>query len=266
MSEKPIGIFDSGVGGLTVYREVCRLLPLEEVIYLGDTARVPYGTKSADVVLKYALQDSLFLMDLGVKLIVIACNTATACALPYLRERLRVPVIGVIEPGAQAALAMSKGRRVGIIATEGTIRSGAYEKALRAIDASVQCFGCATPLLVPLVEENIVQPAIIDPILRHYLSDMKKFDPDSLILGCTHYPILADSIGGFMGSGVTLVDSATTTAREVASVLMREGLISSGRTAPPSRKIFVTDAPERVRAIAERILGVEHSAIELAEV
>lgn len=263
-SDRPIGIFDSGVGGLTVYREICRCLPQENVIYLGDTARVPYGTKSTETVVRYALQDSLFLLDQGVKLIVVACNTATACALPYLQDRLRVPVMGVIAAGARAAL-RDGAQRVGIIATDGTIRSGAYEKALRQLNPTVECFAQATPLLVPLIEESIADSKVILPVLEYYLSGLREKNLDALILGCTHYPILFPALSTYMGAGVRLVDSASTTAANVVELLQRGNLLRGSNHLPVQRKIYVTDAPGRVSEIAGRILGTDAIDIQRVE-
>lgn len=259
-NSQPIGIFDSGVGGLTVFRAIRNLLPSESLVYLGDTARVPYGTKSSEVVLRYALENSLFLLDQGVKMIVVACNTATACALSYLQDRLKVPVIGVIDPGARAAIAATRSGRVGIVATEGTIRSAAYDEALRSLKNDVQILSKPAPLFVPLIEENAAPTNVTEAIINYYLHDVRAFNPDTLILGCTHYPLLAPAIAGYMGDGVTLVDSALTTALEVKAVL-EEKRLSTGAACnadgsnASSTRICVTDAPERVSQIAARFLG-----------
>lgn len=260
-SQKPIGIFDSGIGGLTVFKELTELMPLEHFVYLGDTARVPYGTKSADVVLKYALQDSLFLLDHGVKLIVIACNTASAYALDYLQDKLEVPVMGVIEPGARAGLAATKNRRIGIIGTEGTIRSGAYESVLKKMSGRVFCLSKATGLFVPLVEEGVHQPEILKPIFHHYLSDFLVHDIDTLILGCTHYPLLKDTLQDFFGPQMTLVDSARATAQTVKQKLSELRLICDEKT-KEDNQIFVTDAPDRVFRIAKTFLKNSNAAIQ----
>lgn len=253
-ADKAIGIFDSGVGGLTVYRELARLLPQESLLYLGDTARVPYGTKSREVVLKYALQNSLYLLDQGVKLIVVACNTASAFALPYLQARLKAPVLGVIEPGAWAAVTRTKNSRVGIIGTEGTIRSGAYESALHKLRPAISCVARATGLFVPYIEENLTTPELLTPLFDHYLKSMKTSGVDTLILGCTHYPLLKAPLETYLGPGISLVDSAETTAHAVYELLQVQGLASSGEKSAVNR-VCVTDAPERVANIAERFLG-----------
>jgi len=251
---KPIGIFDSGVGGLTVYKELKQLLPNERFIYLGDTARVPYGTKSKDIVIKYALQDSLFLLEKEVKFIVVACNTASAFALEFLQDRLRVPVMGVIEPGARAAVSVTANNRVGIIGTEGTIGSQAYENKLKALSDKIICFSKATGLFVPLVEEAITQDEILHSIFDHYLKDFKANDIDTLILGCTHYPLLKSALKEYFGKSVTLVDSAVATAKVVQKELERTKLASS-KPSEQSDELNVTDSPERVQKIAHHFLG-----------
>lgn len=259
--QKPIGIFDSGIGGLTVFKELTELMPSERFVYLGDTARVPYGTKSADVVLKYALEDSLFLLDHSVKFIVIACNTASAYALDYLQDKLAVPVVGVIEPGAQAGLAATKNFRVGIIGTEGTIRSGVYEKMLKKMSERIFCHSQAAGLFVPLVEEGVNHPNILGPIFQHYLSNFLAHDIDTLILGCTHYPLLKDALQNYFGPGMTLVDSAQATAQTVQKKLSELGLLTHEKGKPESQ-IFVTDAPDRVFRIAKAFLNCSNVPIQ----
>ena len=260
-SQKPIGIFDSGIGGLTVFKALTELMPSERFVYLGDTARVPYGTKSADVVLKYALQDSLFLLDHGVKGIVIACNTASAYALDHLQGKLTVPVMGVIEPGARAGLAATKNHRIGIIGTEGTIRSGVYESVLKKMSERIFCLSKATGLFVPLVEEGVQHPEILKPIFHHYLSDFLVHNIDTLILGCTHYPLLKDALQNFFGPSVSLVDSAQATAQAVQQKLRELELISHEKTKGDDQ-IFVTDAPDRVFRIAKSFLNGSNTAIQ----
>lgn len=251
--EAAIGIFDSGVGGLTVLAALCRHLPNENILYLGDTARVPYGTKSPEVVLKYALQDALFMLDRGVKAIVIACNTASAFALEYLQGRLKVPVIGVIEPGAAAAVAASAGGRIGIIGTEGTIRSQAYERVLKRLRPDVTIAARATPLFVPLIEEGLFTPAILKPVIHHYLSELKG-TIDTLILGCTHYPLLTPALEDYFSGQVKLVDSASAIAVAVADLLAKHALHSPQDKAGKV-EVCVTDAPERVKKIATAFLN-----------
>lgn len=255
MATRPqkIGVFDSGVGGLTVYKELLELLPDESFLYLGDTARVPYGIRSPETIRKYSLQNCLFLLEKGAELIVIACNTATASALPFLQSVLKVPVLGVIEPGVQTALATTRSKRVGVIATETTIRSGVYEEALKAHDANVVCVSLATPLFVPLVEEGMMSDAVLFPVFEHYLKALQQGGVDTLILGCTHYPILKPHLQRYLGGNIALVDSARAMAETV-----KDHLASFSEKAPPKKAeacLFVTDAPERVGRIAEKILG-----------
>lgn len=265
MSQRPqkIGVFDSGVGGLTVYKELLRLLPNESFLYLGDTARVPYGSRSPETIRKYSLQNCLFLIEKGAELIVIACNTATASALPFLQSVLKVPVLGVVEPGVQAALATTRNKKIGVIATEATIRSKVYEHALKAKDASVLCVSRATPLLVPLVEESLFHDKILTPIFEHYLGDFSD-TIDTLILGCTHYPILKTHMQNYLTDKVALVDSAVTMAGVVKNHL--DSLPIRTETTHGESHIYVTDAPERVRKIAEQILLNNHLNIEKVEV
>lgn len=255
MSQRPkkIGVFDSGVGGLTVYKELLELLPDESFLYLGDTARVPYGIRSAETIRKYALQNCLFLLEKGAELIVIACNTATASALPFLQSVLKVPVLGVIEPGVQMALRTTRSKRVGVIATETTIRSGVYETALKARDANLVCVSLATPLFVPLVEEGVLSDAVLFPIFEHYLGVLKQSNVDTLILGCTHYPILKPHFERYLGDKIALVDSARTMAETVKDHLA--GFSDKPSPSKNAASLFVTDAPERVGRIAEKILG-----------
>ena len=263
---KPIGVFDSGVGGLTVYRALKHLLPHESFVYLGDTARVPYGTKSAETVMRYALQDSLFLLDHGVKLIVVACNTASAVSLEYLRDRLKVPVIGVIEPGVDAALRVTKNNRVGIIGTEGTIRSHVYEKELLKKNQSVFCLAKSTSLFVPIIEEGIRDDSILNPVFDFYLKDFLKSDLDTLILGCTHYPLLKDKLVSYFHNKISLVDSAEATAKAVSSLLKSDALAASQSQSVVPDRVFVTDAVQRVESIAGSFLNDLTVSISKAEI
>lgn len=251
--EAAIGIFDSGVGGLTVLHALLDVLPHEHVVYLGDTGRHPYGTKSAETVTRYSVENAEFLLDRGIKLLVVACNTASAVALETLQTRVDVPVVGVIGPGARAAVDRTKNRRVGVIATEATISSGAYTAALRRLDGSVEVLTRACPLLVPLVEEGWTEGPIPTGVAETYLASLKKSGIDTLILGCTHYPLLKRVIGDVMGRRVTLVDSAEETARAVAAVLKREGLARARGAG--STGFFVTDVPDRFVRIGQRFLG-----------
>ncbi len=250
---RPLGVFDSGVGGLTVVRELRRQLPDESIIYLGDTARVPYGNKSAETVVRFAREDARFLVERGVKAIVIACNTASAHALGALREEFPVPVFGVIEPGVQAALRESVGGRIGIIGTAGTIASGAYQEALRRERPDALIMAEPTPLLVPLVEEAWLDHAATRLILDEYLAPFLTAGIDTLVLACTHYPLLREAIGAAAGPAVRLVDSASACAAQLAMAFGGGELVSG---LPPGRvELFLTDLPRGFSSVAGRFLG-----------
>ena len=250
----PIGVFDSGVGGLTVVKELTHRLPHESIIYFGDTARVPYGPKSAETVLRYSREATAYLMSRGVKAIVIACNTATAHAYDALRASLRVPVVGVIEPGARAAVAATKSGRVGVIGTAGTIRSGAYDYAVRQLLPDARVYAQPCPLFVPIVEEGWSTHEVANLAAREYLRPLHDVDIDVLILGCTHYPLLHPLLAEIMGPTVALVDSGAETAREVESTLAREQLLNPGGS-PPSIHFVASDSPLRFREVGRRFLG-----------
>jgi glutamate racemase len=263
----PIGIFDSGVGGLTVLRAVRERLPVEHIIYLGDTARVPYGTKSQATVERYAIEDTAFLASKGVKMIVIACNTASALARERLRREFALPLLSVVGPGARAAARATRTGRVGVIATEATIESGAYEHGIREAcgERKVEIFSRACPLFVPLVEEGETDSAIARVVAEQYLAPLREQQIDTLVLGCTHYPLLRRVIAETMGSGVTLVDSAEATAVETASLLAEKGLLNNQAGRGESR-FYVTDAARRFHRIAERFLGEPLDHLEAVEV
>jgi len=248
----PIGIFDSGVGGLTVMREIMNLLPGESILYLGDTARVPYGIRSPETVLRYSLENADFLTSKGIKLLVIACNTSSAVGIQLLRRELNMPVVGVIEPGARAAVRATRKKRIAVIGTETTIKSGAYERAIKAIDASVEVRGVACPLFVPLVEEGWLDGDVVRLVAERYLLPLKYGNFDTLVLGCTHYPMIKDVIADTVEA--TLIDSAIETAREVQKVLRGNNLMNRADRIP-IREFFVTDAPERFREMGRRFLG-----------
>lgn len=254
MPERAIGIFDSGVGGLTVLRELHRQVPAEFLIYLGDTARVPYGTKSAQTVRRYAQEAARFLNSQKVKLLVVACNTASAVALQDLAEIHRLPVVGVIEPGARRALEVTANGRVGVIGTEGTVRSGAYERALQAGDPAVEVFSAACPLFVPLAEEGWADHRVAHLAAVEYLASLLDRGVDTLVLGCTHYPLLKQTLQEVVGPGVTLIDSAEETAKEVARLLTREQLAQQDPSAGSTR-YFVTDLPDRFERVGGRFFG-----------
>jgi len=272
-SSLPVGIFDSGVGGLTVYRALHEHLPNERFVYLGDTARVPYGTKSLATVERYAVENARFLAQHGIKLLVVACNTASALALPAIRQSLKVGVVGVIGPGARAAVAASKGKSIGVIATESTVQSGAYTKAIAKVDQNAVVIERACPLFVPLAEEGWAEAEVAGAVAETYLQDLRS-QVDTLVLGCTHYPILKKVIQQMVGAQVELIDSGEATAVEVKALLREGGL---ARTTPPTGALerqlcddldhfYVTDAAERFGRVAERFLGSMPSRLEAVEV
>jgi glutamate racemase len=257
-----VGVFDSGIGGLTVAKEVIRQLPHESVIYFGDTARVPYGPKSPETVRRYSREIAEFLRDEGVKSIVIACNTATAHALTVLRDEMDMPVIGVAEPGARAAVAATSGGHIGVIGTVGTIKSGAYERAIRALDPDVVITARACPLFVPLVEEGWTDHDATRLIAREYLEPMLAAKIDTLVLGCTHYPLLKPMLREVLGPRVCLIDSAEETAAEAARTLDAANL-SAGADAEPVYRFIASDDPLQFLQLGQRFLG---GAIEGVEV
>jgi len=262
MSQRPIGIFDSGVGGLTVFKEIARLLD-EELIYLGDTARVPYGNKGAATVVRYALEAANFLLSRQVKMLVVACNTASAVALPFLEERFRVPVLGVIEPGARKAAAVTGNGRVGVIGTAATIGSGAYTRAIRACRPDIEIFTQACPLFVPLVEEGWVEHPVARLVAEEYLRPLAERGIDTLVLGCTHYPMLKKVLRGVLGEGVRLVDSGAETALTVTSILREQGLV---RPLPALRpRFFVTDSPAHFERVGGAFLGKRLAHVQRVE-
>ncbi|NLP05185.1 glutamate racemase [Candidatus Fermentibacteria bacterium] len=254
MSGAPVGIFDSGVGGLTVVREIQRQLPRESVVYFGDTARVPYGSKSPETVIRFSKELASFLLSKGVKMIVAACNTASSVSLPALEEFCPVPVIGVIEPGARAAAASTRNGIVGVIGTLGTISSGAYQNALRGIEGVKAVVAQPCPLLVPLVEEGWLDHEITTRVVEEYMKPLKSEGIDTLVLGCTHYPLLKPVFGRVLGPGVTLVDSAEAAAAAVARRLGEDVEGMPGERAPDYR-FYVSDIPLKFQEIAQRFLG-----------
>ena len=263
-NQGPIGVFDSGIGGLTVLKELLLRLPGESFVYFGDTARVPYGTKSAETVLKFSRENVTFLLDRGVKFIVVACNTASAGAVPRLQKEFRIPILGVIESGARAAVRMSKTSRIGVIGTAGTIRSGAYQKWIKELDPRVEVFAKECPLFVPLAEEGWVKGPVTQMVADHYLADFNGQDVDVLVLGCTHYPLLRGVISKSMGDGVALVDSAVETSKEVERALGEQGLRSS--EGGNGFTVYLSDIAPDFGLVAERILGREIPRILLRPV
>lgn len=255
-TELPIGIFDSGIGGLTVVRQIHKAMPNEDLVYLGDTARVPYGTKSPSTVVRFSCEDTQFLLQQNVKAVVVACNTASAWALPTLEKRFKVPIFGVIQPGVRAALEKSKTQRIGVIGTGATIRSKAYSSGLLARCDTAKVFTRACPLLVPLVEEGWTNHRVTRAILAEYLTPLRRHRIDTLILGCTHYPLLKPAIRATLGKGIHLVDSAESCARYVKERLEQLGLLNTTRRRTGSIQPFVTDETDRFADLAKRFLGV----------
>lgn len=257
----PIGIFDSGIGGLTVVKELIKLLPDENLIYFGDTARIPYGTKSRRLIQQYALEDAYFLLQYNIKLLVVACNSASSLALSVLQERLDIPVIGVVIPGAQAAVDLSINKRIGVIGTTATINSGAYSAQIKRLAPDAKIIGQPCPLLVPLVEEGWLDDYVTQLTLKEYLHDMMKENIDTLILGCTHYPLLEPVIRKVVGSEKHLIDSGRETAKAVKEVLMKEDMLNlKGKTA--QNKFFVSDIQEKFAEVGSRFLGQPLQNIE----
>jgi glutamate racemase len=263
-NSRPIGVFDSGIGGLTVVRALTHRLPHENIVYFGDTARVPYGPKSPQVVREYSVQDTEFLMSHDVKMIVVACNTVSSVALDLVMKRAGVPVVGVILPGAKAAAAATKNGRVGVIGTVGTIASNAYVNAIRLIDPAVTVFAQACPLFVPLAEEGWIEHPATELIVKEYLFALKREKIDTLVLGCTHYPILAGVIAKFLGDGVRLIDSGEAAAGEVGDTLGPGGL-KNPSGAKPLVQFFVSDIPHKFTEVGERFLGHKLGRIRRAE-
>jgi glutamate racemase len=258
-NNRPIGVFDSGIGGLTVLKEIMNILPKENTIYLGDTARVPYGIRSPETVIKYSFENTKFLFSRDIKLLVIACNTASSISLDAIKDSIAIPVIGVIEPGAKAAVRATRKKRVGIIGTDATITSDAYTNVIKSLDERIKVFGLPCPLFVPLVEEGWTEGDIATLVARRYLKTMQKRDIDTLVLGCTHYPLLRTVISKVMGRGVRLIDSAVETSHEIKKTL--EALkIMRKKKERPVREFYVTDSPEKFLKIGERFLEkkIEH--------
>lgn len=252
--DRPIGVFDSGIGGLTVVKALKEILPYEDIVYLGDTARLPYGTKSKEIITKFAFQDARFLLSRNVKLIIIACHTASSVALYELSRDLDVPVIGVIEPGARAAVSFTKNNRIGVIGTPATIQAGEYEKAIRKYKKNVEIIAKSTPLFVPLVEEGWVEHRITEMVIKEYLQPLKEDRIDTLLLGCTHYPLLKKPLQKFFGDKTILVDPGYQTALEAKNLLFKEKLIREEKRISLHR-FYLTDLSPNFKKIGESFLG-----------
>lgn len=251
----PIGVFDSGVGGLTVAREIMRQIPDESIVYFGDTARVPYGSKSKDTIIRYSRQIIRFMRTKGVKAIVIACNTASAYALETVEKELDIPIIGVINAGARTAVAATKNGKIGVIGTEGTINSGIYTEVMHQMRPDAEVFGKACPLFCPLVEEGLLHDSVTDEIASRYLSVLKGKYIDTLVLGCTHYPLLRSTVGRIMGEDVTLVNPAYETAIELKQLLEAKGLQCDPSAVTQEKyQFFVSDLAEKFTDFATSIL------------
>lgn len=254
MSDSPIGMFDSGLGGLTVMQQLVRMLPHENVIYFGDTARLPYGGKSPETIVRYSIENSIFLIQKNVKMLLVACNTASAHALENLQQIFSIPVVGVIEPGAEVAVQATKHGRIGVLGTKGTIQSQSYQKAIWQKAPNVLVFPVACPLFVPLVEEDCLDHPAARLIVQEYLKPLRQHRIDTLLLGCTHYPLLEGLIRSEIGDDVTIVNSATSCAEKVAGMLLQESLLRS-IVKQPVYQYFVSDDPEKFRMLGSSFFG-----------
>jgi glutamate racemase len=262
---RPIGVFDSGIGGLTVVSALRDFLPNERIFYLGDTARLPYGGKSTATVERYSVEIATMLLEENCKTIVVACNTASALALSKLEEMSPVPVTGVIRPGAEAAVAATRNGHIGVIGTRATIKSGAYERAIQALDPAVRVTARACPLFVPLIEEGWMESEITDRVVRQYLAPLLENGVDTLVLGCTHYPLLRGAIGRFLGDTVTLVDSAQNCATAVTQLLEAEDLRAMPGT-PGKLSVALTDPPDAFLEVARQALQLDIGTVQLRQV
>ncbi len=255
--KQPIGIFDSGVGGLTVFKAIRQAFPHQDLIYFGDTARVPYGPKSPNTIIEYSVQNARFLLQQGIKTMIVACNTSSSVAIPHLKKLSRIPIIGVIDPGSEIAAASSKSKRIGVIGTEGTIRSMAYTKAIKRLEPTAEVFPLACPLFVPIVEEGWQDHPIAVKIVQEYLKPLKEQEIDTLVLGCTHYPLLSHVIQEYLGEKVRLVDSA-----DAIGAYLQELLPAEEDEEPGKDSFFVSDNEEKFGDIASRILGTDLNTLK----
>ncbi len=265
MDKRPIGVFDSGIGGLTVLKEIMELLPGEDVIYFGDTARIPYGTRSKETVIKYAFQCIRFLLKKDIKAIVIACNTASALSLEEAQSDFDIPIIGVVEPGASAAMSSTKNNKIGVIGTTGTINSEAYQRRIRRLLPSSEVIGVSCPLFVPIVEEGWEDTDVAFKTAEKYLEELNEHNIDTLVMGCTHYPILRYTIGKVMGKDVTLINPAYETAK-ATTILLEEKSLKTDKIDGGKYKFYVSDDPEKFRRIGGNILRKEINSIEKVDI
>lgn len=265
MDNRPIGVFDSGLGGLTVLKEIIELIPTESVVYFGDCGRVPYGTKSKETIVKYTFQNIRFLLNQDIKMIVIACNTSSAYSLDLVKNSFDIPVVEVVQPGALTAVQATKNKRVGVIGTQGTINSGAYEKQIKRLDSSIEVYSKPCPLFVPLVEEGWWDNDIAMKVAEEYLTPLLSKDIDSLVLGCTHYPLIQDTIGKVMGKGVSLVSSAQEAARAVKAVIDRDG-IGRDESIKPVYRYYTSDSVDKFEALGSAFLGRQISSAEKIDI
>lgn len=263
-SNYAIGVFDSGLGGLTVVKELMKLMPDEDIVYFGDTARVPYGTKSSESIVRFSVDNANVLISKKVKMIVVACNSSSSYALDILREKFDVPIVGVIEPGAQKAMRITKNKKVGVIATSATVSSGKYENALISIDPSIKVVSIACPMFVPLVEEGWADQKVTKDVAEIYFEELKRKNVDAMILGCTHYPLLKKVISRVMGKKVALVDSAQEVAQEVEKILDQNNNRRRSKK-KASLRIFVSDKPQSFMRIAKSFLGCHIDEISCLE-
>lgn len=260
-NNKKIGIFDSGLGGLTILKQVHKLMPRENIVYFGDTAHVPYGSKSKETVQQYSLNIAKFLESKNIKILVIACNSASALAIDVVKKHSKVPVIGVIEPGAYYANQKTKNKKIAVIATEATIKSDAYKKALHKLDKTLKVTQTASPLFVPLIEEGMVDDKITKLVAEKYLAKVKKQKPDTIILGCTHYPVIKNLISKVVGKNIYLIDSAESVAKKVKQYLQKENILK--KTGKGKIEVFASDSPERFKKLSKFAFGKPLKQVKL---
>jgi glutamate racemase len=253
MQDLSIGMFDSGIGGLTVLKEVRKALPHENIVYLGDTARVPYGNRSPETVTRYSLENTRFLLSKGIKMLIVACNTSSAIALPVLKRKLPIPVVGVIDPPSREAALRTRSKKVGVIGTRATVNSQAYVKAIGKIDPSIEVFSQACPLFVPVVEEGLQDDEVARVVVSKYLEGFKDSGIDVLVMGCTHYPILEGQIRGLLGDGIYIVNTGKETASNVKRLLEENG--EARKSGKGNSSFYVTDAPDKLSELGSQVLG-----------